>query len=163
MFERLKSLLIRPPANRRNRGARAARSASPASARLEALRRWIVWLLLLAAWIAAAVALLGYQSADPAWSTSGRATSVRNWLGPPGAWASDIAYFVFGATVWWLLAFAALAIWRAMPRVSLFRPQADEADETGDWAPGLSLPWRLGGLALLIASNSAQKAVAMHR
>ena len=64
MFERLKSLLIRPPANRRNRGARA-RSASPASARLEALRRWIVWLLLLAAWIAAAVALLGYQSARP--------------------------------------------------------------------------------------------------
>ena len=163
MFERLKSLLIRPPANRRNRGARAARSASPASARLEALRRWIVWLLLLAAWIAAAVALLGYQSADPAWSTSGRATSVRNWLGPLGAWVSDIAYFVFGATVWWLLAFAALAIWRAMPRVSLFRPQADEADEAGDWAPGLSLPWRLGGLALLIACSSALEAVAMHR
>jgi len=163
MFERLKSLLVRPPANRRNRGVRAPRNVSPASARLEALRQWIVWLLLVAALIAAALALASFQSADPAWSTSGRAMNVRNWLGPIGAWASDIAYFVFGATVWWLLAVAGLAVLRTRPRVSLLRPQSEESEDGGDWAPALTLPWRIGGLVLLVMCSGALEAIAMHR
>ena len=104
MIQRIKSLIFRPSGNRR---VRSARTSTPASARLEALRRWIVWLIALAIVFAAVLAFASFSTTDPAWSTTGSAVRVKNWLGSTGAWLSDIGYFVLGATVWWLLAFAA--------------------------------------------------------
>ena len=46
------------------------------------------------------LALLSYQAADPAWSTSGSGQGVRNWIGPAGAWLADLAYFAFGYSAW---------------------------------------------------------------
>jgi S-DNA-T family DNA segregation ATPase FtsK/SpoIIIE len=123
------------------------------------LRRWIVWLIAVALLIAAVVALLSFNAADPAWSTTGRNLAVKNGLGSVGAWASDIGYFVLGATVWWLLVFAAAIIWRTLPR-RLGQAGAEHA--VIDIA-GLSLPWRVGGLALLVIAGSALEALGMHR
>lgn len=104
-------------------------------------------------------AFLSFSANDPAWSTTGRNVQVRNWLGPIGAWTSDIGYFVLGATVWWLLAFAAVGIWRTLPRRGLL---ADNDDSALDWG-GLSLPWRVGGLVFLLLAASALEALGMHR
>ncbi len=156
MFERLKILLARPRGNRR---VRAARRNTPASARLALLRRSIVWLIAVALLIATAIAFSSFSAADPAWSTTGKNLVVKNWLGPVGAWASDIGYFVLGATVWWLLAFAAAIIWRTLPR----RVGQSGTDEGVIDVAGLSLPWRVGGLALLVLAGSTLEALAMHR
>ena len=123
------------------------------------LRRWIVWLIAAALLVVAAAAFLTFSTGDPAWSTTGKTAQVKNWIGPLGAWASDIAYFVLGATVWWLFVFVAAAIWRTLPR----RATTTDADDTlTDWG-GLNLLWRVGGLALLVIAGSALEALAMHR
>ena len=156
MFERIKALIVRPRGNRR---VRASRASTPASARLAMLRRWIVWLIAAALLVVAAAAFLTFSTGDPAWSTTGKTAQVKNWIGPLGAWASDIAYFVLGATVWWLFVFVAAAIWRTLPR----RATTTDADDTlTDWG-GLNLLWRVGGLALLVIAGSALEALAMHR
>ena len=156
MFERIKILLTRPRGNRR---VRSSRPSTPASARLALLRRWIVWLIALALLIAAAVAFLSFNAADPAWSTTGKNLAAKNWLGPVGAWASDLGYFAVGAALWWLLAFVAAILWRTLPR-GLGQAGADDA--MIDIA-GLSLPWRVAGLAVLVIAGSALAALAMHR
>ncbi len=151
MFERIKSLIFRQPSNRR---VRAARPSSPASARLESLRRWIVWLIGVVIFAGAVLACASFSAADPAWSTTGSNLRVKNWLGPMGAWLSDIGYFVLGASLWWGLAFLAAAGWRALPR--------SERNEDGFVAPMLSAPWRIGGLVLLLLSSGALEALRLH-
>ena len=156
MFERIKVLIVRPRGNRR---VRASRTSTPASARLALLRRWIVWLIAVVTLVATAAAFSSFNAGDAAWSTTGKNAQVKNWLGPLGAWASDIGYFVSGATVWWFFAFAGVAIWRTLPRRAAV---TDTDDGLTDWG-GLSLPWRVGGLALLVTAGSALEALAMHR
>ena len=156
MFERIKVLVARPRGNRR---VRALRPSTPASARLAWLRRWIVCLIAVALLIAAVIAFLSFSAADPAWSTTGKNLAVKNGLGSVGAWASDIGYFALGATVWWLLLFAAAMIWRLLPR----RPGRADAEDAVNEIAGLSLPWRVSGLALLLLAGSALEALAMHR
>lgn len=50
------------------------------------------------------LALMGYSSADPAWSTTGEYAEPVNWLGRAGAWVADISLFFLGRSVWVLLA-----------------------------------------------------------
>ncbi|MDO4794861.1 MAG: DNA translocase FtsK 4TM domain-containing protein [Brachymonas sp.] len=59
----------------------------------------------LALWL---VTLLSHHPADPAWSTTGHRDLPANWLGPVGAWVSDISLFFLGRSVW--LLFLALAL-----------------------------------------------------
>ena len=65
------------------------------------------------------LALVSYSSQDAAWSTSGNAqalgvaqSSIHNWGGRLGAYLADASYFLFGFSVWWLLA-AGLSVWLA--------------------------------------------------
>ncbi|MCX7278533.1 MAG: DNA translocase FtsK 4TM domain-containing protein [Burkholderiales bacterium] len=74
----------------------------------------ILGLLALVFWL---MSMLGYTLQDPAWSTSGQSTVVRNWGGRLGAWIADLSYFSLGFSVWWCFAagvrawLAALADW----------------------------------------------------
>ena len=99
-------------------------------------------------WLAA---LLSYSTQDPAWSTSGLAqvagsTGMRNWGGRLGAYLSDGSYFLFGYSVWWLLA-AGAGVWLA----TLARwlrgdtPVSAAWDRTMFWA----------GTAVLLMASSA--------
>jgi len=84
------------------------------------------------------LAVVSHHPADPAWSTSGDGVGYRNWAGRLGAWVADIGYYVFGASVWWLLA-AALRTWlSALAR--WLRAAPVPAEEAPAWwrAPG----WR---------------------
>ena len=95
---------------------------SPTSAAPGGVRRFthevglILGLLGLLFWL---LALLSYSSTDAAWSTSGNAqalgvtqTAIQNWGGRLGAYLADASYFLFGFSVWWLLA-AGLSVWLA--------------------------------------------------
>jgi len=61
-------------------------------------------------WLMFGLALWSYHPHDPAWSTSGQAAVAKNWLAGAGAWVADVAYFLFGFSVWWCVA-AGLKIW----------------------------------------------------
>jgi len=170
MFARIRSLLQRPPTNRR---VRAARPATPASTRLALIRRWIVWALSVALLLAAAVALASFSRLDPAWSTTGANLRLHNWLGIAGAWGSDIGYFVLGASIWWVVVFLALDRWQTMPRktddATGFVAPPDPAERGDDTATRSNLldltasAWRVAGLLLLLVSSTALEALGMHR
>ncbi|MDO7841537.1 DNA translocase FtsK [Sphingomonas immobilis] len=63
------------------------------------------------------VALASYHSGDPSFNTAS-AGPARNWLGPVGAWTSDLALFLFGPIVVLLIPVGlliALRLWRDVP------------------------------------------------
>ncbi|EWH00364.1 hypothetical protein Q427_19930 [Halomonas sp. BC04] len=55
-------------------------------------------ILLLAGCVFLLLALFSYEPADPGWSHRGPETDVDNWMGPIGAWLSDVLYSLFGAS-----------------------------------------------------------------
>jgi S-DNA-T family DNA segregation ATPase FtsK/SpoIIIE len=55
-------------------------------------------------WLLAVIALATHNAADAAFSTSGIAPVTLNKAGALGAWFSDLAFFVFGYSVWWAVA-----------------------------------------------------------
>jgi S-DNA-T family DNA segregation ATPase FtsK/SpoIIIE len=162
MIDRIKGLIFRAPGNRR---VRSARPSTPASARIETIRRWMVWCILVAAVIAVGLAFLSYRGADPAWSTTGSNAMVRNWVGPFGAWISDIGYFVLGASIWWLIAFVAIAVYRAFPLSSAADAATDNIEDVDpnseSFAP--SVGWRLGGLITLLVTSASLEAIGLHK
>lgn len=170
MFARIRSLLQRPPTNRR---VRSARPATPASTRLALIRRWTVWLLSVAVLLAVALALASFSRLDPAWSTTGTHARLHNWLGVAGAWGSDIGYFVLGASIWWVVAFIALDRWQTLPRKADdgagFVTATDPAERHDDLSAQSTLldfttnGWRLAGLLLLLVSSTALEALGLHR
>ncbi len=84
----------------------AARKAAPDHEHAS----WKVQLMLLAggvAWLLALLALATHNAADAAFSTSGNAAAPLNKAGALGAWVSDLTFFLFGYSCWWLMAIAA--------------------------------------------------------
>ncbi len=61
---------------------------------------WVVLSAVL--WLLAVLALASHNAGDAAFTTSGSGLPTRNWVGVLGAWFSDIAYFAFGYSVWWV-------------------------------------------------------------
>ena len=102
-------------------------------------------------WLLAVLALATHHPADAAFSTSGTAAVTLNKAGALGAWFSDLAYFVFGYSVWWAVAVSLRAWLGSLARVL----RSDQA------APvtALSAPrpvWLFWiGLALLLAASSS--------
>ena len=81
-------------------------------------------------WLLALLALVTHNATDPAWSTSGIAAETHNRAGVIGAWFADIAFFLFGYSVWWALLIAgrtwlsALAGWLRAERAPAQAPEA---------------------------------------
>src|SRR4051794_37257849 len=61
-------------------------------------------------WLLAVLALASHNAADPAFSTSGTVGVVLNKAGAAGAWFSDLAFFLFGYSVWWAVV-VGLRVW----------------------------------------------------
>ncbi len=100
-------------------------------------------ILLLAGCVFLLLALFSYEPADPGWSHRGPETDVDNWMGPIGAWLSDVLYSLFGASaLWWpgMLGFAGWWLIRS-------RKAHIEWDATG-------VAVRLGGLVLLLLGTT---------
>ena len=106
--------------------------------------------LFMAFWL---LSLLSYSPHDAAWSTSGFGLPLENHLGKMGAWLADISYFVFGFSVWWMVA-AGLRVWLSLLASRL---RADDLASQTVTPPRLwSRDGRLafwGGLFLLVSAS----------
>ena len=72
--------------------------------RIRALMQEARWALLGFVALVMALALGGYNPADPAWSHAGRGMQVTNPMGRFGAWVSDLLFYLFGGAAWlWVL------------------------------------------------------------
>ncbi|RVT50191.1 DNA translocase FtsK [Rubrivivax albus] len=94
-------------------------------------------------WLLALLAMATHDAADAAFTTSGDAVPLHNVAGRLGAWASDIAYFLFGFSAWWWLPITARSWLSALAR----HLRGDEAVQPH---PGV---WF--GTALLLAASCA--------
>jgi S-DNA-T family DNA segregation ATPase FtsK/SpoIIIE len=81
--------------------------AKPAWSRFATELLLIGGLVALAFWL---LCLLSHTLADPAWSTSGDGSPLRNRAGRLGALVSDLSYFLMGFSVWWCVA-AGVRVW----------------------------------------------------
>ncbi|MDD2722133.1 MAG: DNA translocase FtsK 4TM domain-containing protein [Gallionella sp.] len=91
--------------------------------KLLSLLREMRWLMLSALAVYFAVAMYGYNPADPAWSHSIAASQIANPAGMLGAYLSDLLYFLFGFSAWWLVLFMLQQVWagyRSLRADSLF-------------------------------------------
>ncbi len=79
-------------------------SATPPALRLSR-QAWLF--LAAAAWLLAVLALATHDLRDAAWSTTGQGRVDHNLIGLIGARGSDIAYYFFGFSIWWVLLVAA--------------------------------------------------------
>jgi S-DNA-T family DNA segregation ATPase FtsK/SpoIIIE len=116
-------------------------AASPSQAEPPAWRRRL-WLAAGGVlWLLALLALASYSPADASFTTSGLDGRADNWVGRLGAWAADMAYFLFGFSAWWLLLVTARAWLSALARHL-------RGDDESSVHPGL---W-VGVLMLMAAS-----------
>ncbi len=79
--------------------------------KLFALLRESRWLLLVALALYIALALYGYDPADPAWSHSISGAITTNPAGMMGAYLSDILFYLFGFSAWWCVVFMLQRVW----------------------------------------------------
>jgi S-DNA-T family DNA segregation ATPase FtsK/SpoIIIE len=110
---------------------------------------WRVQLKLLAGgvlWLLALLALATHNPGDPAFSTSGSTPLPRNAAGTLGAWFSDIAFFLLGYSVWWLMAVGLHTWLRGLAR-------ALRGDDTHTSGKPRWLFW--AGVALLVMASAA--------
>jgi S-DNA-T family DNA segregation ATPase FtsK/SpoIIIE len=147
------------PSAPRARPARAARAAKarpspvlsapspePESTSLRLQLSAVAWgLVCVLLWLA----MLSHRASDPGFSSSGDSSPVANAVGLLGAWASDMAYFLFGYSVWWLMLWGLQRWWRLCVRV--FRAHAGLPAP----APSRSPWWAAMGLPLLMASSTS--------
>src|SRR5436190_481079 len=67
-------------------------------------------------WLIALIALATHSAADPGFSTSGSGGAIHNRAGLLGAWFSDLAFFIAGYSVWWVILVGARAWLGALAR-----------------------------------------------
>lgn len=133
-------------------GAPAA--APPAG---DASPRWRHKLLLIVGavgWLLLVLALITHQAGDTAFTTSGTGEPLANKVGLLGARISDLLYFLFGFSAWWLVPVAARAWLSSL--ADLLRPQ-------GAGAPALPRWTFWAGLALLLAASTALEWTRLYR
>ena len=135
-------------------------------------RRGLVLLAAAAAWLLFVLALLTHSAADPAFSTSGMGGPVHNRAGALGAWAADLALFLFGFSAWWLV-LAAASRWisalagllRAEASAAGGASAAPAAPSAGEAARArwIDEGWFVLGLVLLVCASAALEWTRLYR
>ncbi|HEX5806568.1 MAG TPA: DNA translocase FtsK 4TM domain-containing protein [Macromonas sp.] len=120
-------------------------------------------------WLFCVLALLSHSLADPAWSTSGTGASLQNWGGRFGALVADLAYYLFGMSVWWAVLVAGRAWLAGLARWLRGQGGAgavagpDDAEASG----GARVNWELAlfwlGLGLLLSASTVLEWIRLHR
>jgi S-DNA-T family DNA segregation ATPase FtsK/SpoIIIE len=129
-------------------GSRAAAPASHSPGLLRAQFRLLIGAVL---GLLALLALVTHSGLDPAFSTSGNGAAISNRAGALGAWFSDLAYFLFGYSFWWVMVVAARAWLGALARV--LRSEAQVAPSPVPEPQPQWLFWF--GLSLLLAASTS--------
>ena len=61
------------------------------------------WFVLIVATIYFFLIFLTFDMADPGWSHASQTATISNIGGRIGAWISDLLFFTFGISAWWLI------------------------------------------------------------
>ena len=110
-----------------------------------------------AMWLLALLALTTHSAADAAFSTSGLSVPTLNKAGAIGAWFSDLAFFVMGYSVWWLMAVSMRAWLSALARTLRGGDAADaRATHAARWTFWL-------GVALLLCASASLEWTRMYQ
>ena len=134
-------------------GAAAARGAAPMEAppawrqKLQLTAGAIVWLLFV-------LAMVTHHASDVAFTTSGTGEETRNKAGLLGAYVSDLAYFLFGFSAWWLVPVGFRTWLSALARLL-------RGGESPEPARPRLLFW--AGLALLFMASTALEWTRLYR
>ena len=105
------------------------------------------------AWVLFTLALLSYNPADAAFTTSGSGAPPFNKVGLLGARAADLAYFLFGFSAWWLVVVALRAWLSTLARTLRPEPTTPHAPVWAFWL----------GLVLLLAASSSLEWTRLYR
>jgi DNA segregation ATPase FtsK/SpoIIIE, S-DNA-T family len=112
----------------------------------------------LLAWLFAS--FLSFNLNDRVWSTSGVAGPVHNLGGTLGAYVTDIAFFAFGLSAYWLLMFGVYA-WLASLSLYLRRRDANlsarPAPATTSWSVAFT------GIVILLCASAALEWARLYR
>ena len=87
------------------------------------------------------VALATYSPTDPGWSQVTDATGIHNRIGPVGAWAANLLFFIFGRPAYLFPVMIGLVTW------ALFRSGRKEQRSRANTAV------RAAGFVLLLAAS----------
>ena len=123
----------------------------------------VLLVLGLAALIFCVMALVSHSPQDAAWSTSGAGGPIQNWAGKLGAWLSDLAYVLFGFSIWWCVAAGAHAWFSGVAR--WLRASPIETDAPADvWSRILRTRTAFWcGLVLLMAASTGLEWTRLYR
>lgn len=72
-----------------------------------------IWLVMLIVTGFFAAALISFDMSDPAFTRSTDSTTAHNMTGMVGAYVADIAYYLCGLSIWWVVIEAAILLFRA--------------------------------------------------
>ena len=72
-----------------------------------------IWLIMLIVTGFFAAALISFDMNDPAFTRSTDGTTAHNMTGMVGAYVADIAYYLCGLSIWWVVIEAAILLFRA--------------------------------------------------
>ncbi|HSH56647.1 MAG TPA: DNA translocase FtsK 4TM domain-containing protein [Halomonas sp.] len=139
-------------ASRVDRATSARESAKRFGVKLQGVAREGVVIVLLAVCVFLLLALFSYEGGDPGWSRSGPEEGVVNWMGPVGAWLSDVLYSLFGVSALWWPGMLGLAAWRLL--------RSRQARLVWD---ATALAVRGGGLILLLLGTTTLGALHFYR
>ncbi len=105
------------------------------------------------------LALVSHDPLDAAFTTSGQHIEPGNWVGAAGAWASDLAYALWGKSAWWLVLVGA-RLWLGALALWLRRDTALSASASVPAYPA----WRWWlGLAMLLAASCTLEWTRLYR
>ncbi len=109
------------------------------------------WLLLAAGAAYFAMALYGYDPADPSWSHSATGALTGNPAGALGAHLADLLFYLFGFSAWWLVVFMLQRVWAGYRDL---RPDSVFCKRTF-WVS-------VAGFAVLLLASSALEAIRLY-
>ncbi len=126
----------------------ASNPPSPLPEKIAAVLQESRWLALVVVAAFLALALWGYDRADPGWSHAMPTTTLHNPAGRGGAWLADLLLYVFGLSAWWWIGLLIAFVWWGYRRLDGLR--------TADRRP---LFIALAGFVVLIVASSGLEAL----
>lgn len=108
------------------------------------------WFFIGAATLFLSVAFSGFDKRDVGWSRAESLTQIQNPAGVLGAWISDLMFYLFGYSAWWLVGLLLMIIWRAIK----------EPTKETSWVSRIALGC---GFLMLILGSAALESMRFYR
>ncbi len=116
------------------------------------------WFVLIVATIYFFLIFLTFDKADPGWSHASQTLTISNIGGRIGAWISDLLFFTFGASAWWLILWMIRTIWAGYRRISRLLMLQEEPERS--WLRDRIL--KNGGFIILLICSSGIEYLRMY-